>query len=365
MISSRRPGRLFLLGLTLCVTLAALGCATPGLPRPPSLNLPEGTRDLSATRTGNTVKLHFTVPSRSTDKLPLRGPHLVARFCRALDKQPCQPISTPQIVVPIDLATGRHSSFTWIDTLPEDLAQGHPRPLFYRVELFNISGRSAGSSAPAFTAAGDAPASVEGLSAQGSRVGILLRWNDPAQSGEILLQRENLAPKPDSKVPAIIQLAAPPATLGSAPATLLDTTAKPGIPYRYTATRRRSVEVSGHSVELLSAPSPSLEVTLSAIYPPPAPTGLTAVAFTSAENAFAIDLIWQPSDDTGLITPLAGYNLYRATTGEPVRLNTAPLTLPAFHDTTALPNTSYSYTVTAVDSKGNESAPASAVVQRQ
>lgn len=366
MDSSHRPGRLSLRCLTLIATLAAVGCASPGLPRPPSLNLPEPARDLSATRIGTTIELRFTVPSRSTDKLALRGSHLTARFCRALGKQPCQPISSPQIVVPLDGAGGRHISFTWIDALPEDLAHGNRRPLSYSVELLNISGRSAGQSAPAFTVAGEAVAPVVDLRAEGSRLGILLRWNETAHvSGDVLIQRESLNASLGRKDPQIVQLVTPSTNFGSTPGSLLDTTAKPGIAYRYTASRRFTVELAGHTIELLSTPSMSVDLTLKAIYPPPAPTGLTSAAFTSSSDAFAIDLIWQPIDDTGLITPLAGYNLYRASTGEPTRLNATPLTVPAFHDASALPNTNYRYSVTAVDTKGNESAPASAVVQAQ
>jgi hypothetical protein len=361
MDSYHRPGRLSLCSLTIIATLAAVGCASPGLPRSPSLNLPEPARDLKATRIGSAVELRFTVPSRSTDKLPMRGAYLTARICRSLEKQPCHLLPSSPIVVPLNPTAERHTSYTWIDNLPEDLTRGQPRPLSYTVELLNLSGHSAGPSAPAFTAAGEPPAPVAGLRAEGSRLGILIRWNDSAQvPGEVLLQRENPGPPLDPKTPETIQLTAPPAISNSARASLLDTTVKPETPYRYTATRRLTVELSGRSIQLLSTPSSTLELTLKPIYPPPSPSGLTAAAFTSNAGIFSVDLIWQPINDAGLITPLAGYNIYRATTGNRSRLNPAPLTLPAFHDTTALPNTRYRYIVTSVDVKGNES-PATGV----
>jgi len=120
-------------------------------------------------------------------------------------------------------------------------------------------------------------------------------------------------------------------------------------------------------VELRSALSPPTPFTLREIYPPPAPTGLNAVGFFASEAtgtppAFAVDLIWQPIDETGLLAGLAGYNVYREplnTTGDTAtprtRLNTAPIPTPAFHDTTANPATRYRYSVTAIDTKGNES----------
>lgn len=357
MLSSLRSGRLALPVLSLYVVLAAIGCATPGLPRPPSLNLPEAARDLSATRIGNSVELRFAVPSRSTDKLQLRGSQLTARFCRALGTQPCRDIASPPIIVPLDAAVGRQRSFTWIDKLPEDIVHGDPRPLSYRVELLNESGHSAGPSAPALTAAGEGPSAIGTLKAEGSRLGILVRWDGSGLTpGDVLLDREDLSHSLDAKTPKVVQLMSPPVSSGSAPSTLLDATAKPGTPYRYTATHRRTVELSGRSIELLSTPSPAIDLTLEAIYPPPVPTGLTAASLDDATSAFAIDLIWQPIDDTGLVTPLAGYNIYRASTSESTRLNPVPLTVPAFHDTTALPHTAYHYRVTAVDGKGNESA---------
>jgi hypothetical protein len=338
-------------GLTVSLVVCAItGCATPGPPKPPSLNLPEQTRDLTATRIGNTVQLRFTVPSRSTDRLPLRGTNLTARFCRSLDAQPCQLL--PSTVVPLDPDTSRHASFTWTDTLPADLTQGKPRLLRYNVELLNASSRSAGLSEPAFTAAGQAPLAVAGLHAQGSRLGIVLGWDQsPQQSGDIAFERQDRT--------TTVQF-----TGSTAAASLLDTSVKLGTAYRYTATRSVTVRLGDRAIELRSSPSASVEFMLKPIYPPLAPVGLTAAPFTSAQDAaFAVDLIWQPVDDTGLITPLSGYNVYRAEgTAQATRLNAVPLTLPAFHDTSAIAGRQYRYSVTAVDEKGNESLAVEVVV---
>jgi hypothetical protein len=130
------------------------------------------------------------------------------------------------------------------------------------------------------------------------------------------------------------------------------------------------VQVGGRSVQLRGAPSAGVDVTLRAIYPPLPPTGLTAAAFVS--GTFAVDLVWQPVDETGLIAPLAGYNLYREeldAAGQPTgaaraRLNATPLAVPAFHDATAMQNKRYRYWVTAVDVKGNESAAATVLLEK-
>ena len=62
------------------LTLLA-GCASPGPPLPPSLNLSAVVTDLSASRTGDAVTLRWTTPADTTDKLPIKGP-IVAEICR-------------------------------------------------------------------------------------------------------------------------------------------------------------------------------------------------------------------------------------------------------------------------------------------
>src|SRR5260370_35198901 len=65
--------------MTLLIPIA-IGCASPGNPRPPTLNLAEVVTDLTAQRIGNQVQLHWTTPSRTTDGRNLKGP-LTAEFC--------------------------------------------------------------------------------------------------------------------------------------------------------------------------------------------------------------------------------------------------------------------------------------------
>jgi len=361
-----------ILGLaTLMAALTIIGCASPGPPRAPSLNLPQPVRDLAVTRTGNQVELHFTAPSNSTDKLPLRGPIVIGQLCRQLDTAPCLPVPTSKATIPILSPTGTHNLITWTDPLPPDLTQGPPKLLTYRVEFFSPTNRSAGPSNPAVTVAGPPPPPVENLQAEGSRLGVILNWNPSTQPEEVLLKRENLAPKPlpqPKPTPPIIWLA----TNTTTPRTL-DTTALPDTPYRYTAQRRATVQIGNRSIQLLSALSDPLTFTLHEVYPPLPPTGLTAVSFfgrpplPDVEPPFAVDLIWQPVDDAGLTAGLAGYNVYREAIDPTLdprdKLNPTPLPTPAFHDTTADPTLRYRYSVTAVDTKANESPAATVILE--
>jgi hypothetical protein len=129
--------------------------------------------------------------------------------------------------------------------------------------------------------------------------------------------------------------------------------------------RRRIVQLGDIQLEMRSAPSAPVEITLRDIFPPPVPAALSAAPF-SESGQFAIDLVWEPVDDPGL----AGYNILRQsidTTGAPTGaaepLNTSPVALPAFHDATASASHRYRYSISAVDRKGNVSAAASVIVE--
>jgi hypothetical protein len=299
------------------------------------------------------------------------------------------------------------------DTLPATLTAGAARVLTYRVELYNDTNHTGGFSEPAYAAGGATPSPVEELHAQGSRLGVVLSWKPSARPGAddgiVVLRREDLALKPKAPVAHKAKVAAPAASSSekkpaathgsstepkpakaksdaesnvvwlttapqpdplagdseaSAPAQpvrdgiTLDDTALADEPYRYTAERRRSVQVGGRTMEMQSEVSAPVEFTLQDVYPPPAPTDLNAASF--ANPKLTVDLIWQPVD-----TPhLAGYNVYRETldgkdaaTGVKTRLNQAPVPAPGFHDVTAVAGQRYRYSVTAVDTKGNESEP--------
>ncbi|HZQ44368.1 MAG TPA: hypothetical protein VFA99_14030 [Acidobacteriaceae bacterium] len=347
--------------------MVLVGCASPGPPRPPSLQLPQPVRDLNATREGDQVTLRFTLPQRTTDGLPIREGRLKASLCRGEEAQPCVAVSS-LTDVNLNLPPGVSAAdraITWQDHLPPADTTGEPRLLLYRVQLDNLQGKTAGWSDPAFTAAGTAPPPVQALSAEETRAGILLRWHPTASPspGNVLLRREMVSPPANAKREDLEPVWLDSHAAGTPPETI-DSTASEDTPYRYVAVRRKTVTLDQQTIRLDSAMSAAVVITWHNAFPPPAPTGLSAAPF--AENgAFAVDLVWEPVEEPGL----KGYVVSRqaideagSPLGSPDRLTPQPVELPAFHDTTAKQDARYRYTVRAVSKKNIEGQTATVTV---
>jgi hypothetical protein len=375
----RRWGCVALAG-TLLVGGMLAGCASPGVPRPPSLNLPAEVKDLTAMRRGDAVELRFTVPQRNTDHLLLKGDTVSAVICRAVGGGACVALAGKKDFARV---TGNHATAAVMrDVLPAELAAGAARAVSYRVELFDVAGKTAGFSEPVYALAGAGLPVVSNLSAEGSRLGVVLSWPSLDKDGQVAVRREDLAPKPvvreaktaakpagksKSTIPVashggeeagVVWLGVP----AEATDKMLDTTAVAGESYRYVAEHRRTVQVGGRALEMRSEASAAVVFALRDVYPPEMPVDLTAAAFAVKEGdasaGIAVDLIWQPVEDAGL----RGYNVYREIAGVKTKLTAEPVKLPAFHDVLGAGAGSVRYSVTAVSTGGNESAAVTTVV---
>src|ERR1700730_2092599 len=100
------------LPLALLLLSIATVCGAPAAPQPPTLNLPQPVRDLTAKRAGNVVHLTFSVPQKTTDKLPVRGA-MTTHLCRSVESGPCQPAGT--LAIP-----ARQKAVSMDDTLPAE-----------------------------------------------------------------------------------------------------------------------------------------------------------------------------------------------------------------------------------------------------
>jgi hypothetical protein len=380
------------------LAVGIVGCASPGPPQPPSLNLPEPVKDLTAERIGDLVQLHWTTPKETTDRLSIKGP-ITAEICRvnltSVPPSACVPVVTRLLVQPgLTQAT---------ETLPPVLTVDPPALLAYHVQILNAHGHSAGLSPEAFAVSGAAPPTVDQFHATPTPDGAMLQWQQKDTVDVVELDRLPVAPdgtvvrpappkpksKSSSKSSRKKQAVAPPKSArDSSPKVLqstptaptevklrtpaqradaggtIDHTAQMGESYRYTAQRVRPVSLNGHALELRSAASPPVTVVMRSTFPPHAPTSLEAVPGGATASDRSIDLSWTPN--TG--PDLAGYIVYRqdidskgVAAGTATRLNATPVVGPAYRDQTAMAGRRYAYRVTAVDTAGNESAPSDAV----
>jgi hypothetical protein len=352
--------------LPVCV-MAVLGCGAPAAPLPPTLNLPQPVHDLAATRVGNTVHVTFSVPQKTTDKLPVRGA-MTARLCRSVESGPCQPAVS--LTIPV-----QQKSFSMDDNLPAPLIQGPARLLTYRLSVLNRAGKSDEESSPVYVAAGPAPATVAGFTAMPRRNGIVLSWQgvDPPAGVTAWVRFSRVRTSAPPAQPQIAQSSmahdhltgakpeAEPAEqilrvaedAGGHSSSAIDATAHTGNTYRYIAQRIYQVTLDGRVIEIASQPSVPAETAYRDVFPPPIPIGLVSAADSASRS---IDLDWTPDVDPGL----AGYIVYRravATSEAPQRISPAgkPIPTSSWSDTTATPGQRYAYSVTAIDLSGNES----------
>ena len=319
---------------TLLASLA-IGCATPGPPRPPSLRLPEAVTDLSARRVGNQILLAWTTPTKTTDNLAIKET-LTARICRAgVPESPAAVLTPPRPVsdtpppknpnqppvlpcTTVHTASVKPGPSTAVETLPPTLASDPIILLDYRVEILNPAERSAGLSNSALSISGSAPPPVAALRATPTATGVILQWTptstpsvpttvELSRTDQTLAASRQLHADTSSTPNQSVQLAgkespevrlrtAPPEpSRTTEPSGTIDTTARFGDIYRYTAQRVRTVTLSGHTLELRSTLSEPITLALHDTFPPATPTGLYAVPGQTDNTAFAIDLSWQPN----------------------------------------------------------------------
>lgn len=342
------------------VTLALIGCANPGPPLPPSLELPKPVSDLRATRKGDKVYLFWTVPMQTEDRQNIvhRGP---TRICRAAGKKivDCSnavgEVSPSQYPVTLPAKKKRGETLPkvearFVDTIPASLLQPDPSAVItYAVSAYNSHDRSAGFSnqvqVPAIPTVPPPPNFEARLTADG----VILSWNPLAAPAEldgvsyvIRIYRRLEGGNTD-------------AIAGEAPmnaTTLTDRGFDWEKTYTYRATVVAEIAQPGKGeLPLEGDDTAVVKVIAHDTFPPAVPTGLQAVA-TGVGQQPGIDLVWAPDIEPDL----AGYNIYRHEEGgQPERINKDVVKAPSYRDTSASAGHTYFYSVSAVDVRGNES----------
>ncbi len=294
--------------------LALAGCGYVGDPQPPALHIPAAVADLTAIQTGETIRVRFTIPSRTTDNLPIRDLDAVdLRF----DEQPIAvDASEPgPVEVRVPLAG-------WVG-----------KEIRIQVRVASSPKRWSEPSAAIALTAIPPLARPEAVSASSHPKGVRLQWETPPETA-VRVSRKNPA---NGEFEDTAEVAGQ---------EWVDSKAPFEIPQVY-----RLVAVV-HSGGGLAESEPSAEITFTPIdgFPPSVPTNLGAVA-----GASTIELAWEQSPESDT----AGYLVYRAPGGteDPAAFTRVGEKTAAgsFSDSTVEPGKTYRYAVSAVDSKGNES----------
>jgi len=362
----------------LCVLATVMsGCASIGVPVPPSLELPKPPTDLRASRKGDKVYLSWSIPTKTTDHQNVRRPG-PTRICRSLSAMMSQCDTPVGNVAPTKESTQAphappneklEASFT--DTLAPDLQnQNATRLATYAVEPMNLDARSAGLSNQVQVALAPTLPPPANFSAQVEPKEVRLTWawtapkdNSPATQYSCRIYRKLADNGAETRLPdvACSELSDDDRTIEwqktyeyRIAVVTFATLQKGALPCERNSSDQGIVAIPDciQVAEVQGDDSPPVKVFTNDIYPPAVPTGLQAV-FSGPGQAPFIDLVWAPDLDADL----AGYNVYRhEENGPPQKINRELVKTPSFRDTNLTQGKTYFYIVTAVDLRGNESA---------
>jgi len=357
---------------TLCLLLAS--CAQSGPPLPPSLELPKPPTDLHASRKGNRVTLSWSEPTLTTDRQSARyiGPTLV---CRSPDPE-IAACGNPSAMLPAPPAapqkrgSTRHAAQksssprpapqTYTDTLPSAMQQQDPAAeVTYAVEVLNRSARGAGLSnrvhVPAvvtLTPPGDLAAELTGD-------GVVLTWTSAGESPSVPANSASNSPgaqhryriyrRDESSGKDAIAGEVPLDEPG--PAHFTDSGFEWEKTYFYRITAVSIIKRPDSEAQLEGDDTAPVRVIAHDVFPPSVPAGLQAAYSGEGQKPF-IDLIWAPVTNADL----AGYDVYRSEANSAaVKLNSELVKSPSYRDSAVASGKTYTYSVSAVDVRGNES----------
>jgi len=369
-IAKRTPQLFPIFHCLFSVFFSSAGCGAPGDPVAPSPPVPVAIVDLAARQLGDGVLLSFTLPTNSVSgsRIPETPAVEILRGTSGRDGTPDPKSFRVVDTIPSALVTSyvTQKRMEFIDTLSPQGPGASPSATFvYRVRTRTSRKRASADSNSVLVQVFPVPQKIALLETQVMESAIELSWAAPAttSAGAALsapltyhVYRAELDPasqKAREERQPLLEFKSTLALLATSnTARYQDTAFEFGKSYLYVI---RSV-ISTNELPLESDDSQHVIVTPRDTFPPAAPEGLVAALLPGATpESSAVELSWSIS----LETDLAGYRVYRSEQenirGQPL---TAELLLtPADRDTSVEPGHRYWYTVTAVDSAGNESAP--------
>jgi hypothetical protein len=296
------------------------GCAYIGPPKPPALDIPTRITDLRAAEYSDQILVQFTIGTLTTEGLTLTSIKSVELQVGG-DGSPKMLQVSAKMPGPVD---DQFAAKDWVG-----------KQVTLRVRATGPKGKASDWSNAVTLAVGVPLATPANFQAVSDPKGVRLTWEGSfgseaggryrifRGSGDAMPQRLAESDKPE----------------------YVDTAVDFGSPYRYFVQalvgELRQSEISA-----------IVGVTPADTFPPAVPAGLMAVAGVNS-----IELAWQPNTEEDL----TGYQVYRAVEGGTAERIAGPIDAPNFSDRTVEIGRKYSYTITAIDRTGNESAHSTAV----
>jgi len=307
--------------------LVLLGCGYPGDPLPPALNRPNRVVDLAALQRGDKIFFHFTLPSKTTEGLPVKSDSDVELRIAALPPGGIPAGAWEQASERLP-ATALHIDKGAVSgDIPA--ARFYGKAVVLGVRVHGPGGRDAGWSNLETVGVVPALATPETLSAKDAPDAVALEWHGAAPGYRVFRKT------PEDKEWTL---------LGMSPkASYSDGTIDFGKPYQYEV---QAVEKAGEKYAESEISQP-ITFTANDRFAPATPTGLAAVPSTRT-----VELVW----DRNTERDFASYRIYR----NGMKISDG-LPSPAYSDQDVKPGVKYSYQVSAVDAAGNESARSGAV----
>ena len=286
------------------------GCGYVGPPQPPTLDIPAAIADFRAGEYGENIEIAFTMPSTTTEALPLENVRLVELRIRENGAQD----KIVMLSVPIPgPATSEVPVRDWIG-----------KSITLSVRVTGPKGKASVWSNPASLTVIPPLPPPSTPTPQNVAGGVQLIWTGAGPRYRIFRAEADGQP-------------APLADTERSP--YLDATTLFGTHYRYMV----QTIAADNQRSLVSAEA---EITPVDTFPPAIPEGLSAVPTPQS-----IELSWTRNTETDL----RGYNILRSTDGAPFEKIATLVDVPAYSDSKIELGKRYRYTVSAVDQTGNES----------
>ncbi len=314
------------------VLLSSCGYVGPVLP--PSPQLPDAVTNLHAVERGDQIVITFNTPVRTTDSLTIK------RFSEIDLRIGAAP-------TPFDFDTWAASARQYSLTPPPPTEPDNPQavPMSKSIPAAEWAGKRVAIAVRTAVRKADhysswsnrvvlnviTPLEPPVVKTEPTAQGILLTWPEQGSGAQYSIYRQGTG----EQQPVLLGTSDHP--------DYLDKTAQYDTAYQYTVITRK-----GSAESLASAPALR---TMTDIFPPSVPAGITALA-----GPDSIEVSWQRSPESDL----KGYYVYRSVNNGSFERQGGLLSLPTFSDRNVEHGKAYRYEVSAVDQKNNESAKSAA-----